>query len=348
MVATGTPAPSLSFSLHGEFGSQTLDYQFSIEPKDLVEKFLVPSTLLSYGVRGVGSVLGASGFKVKPNARLRGYSGTEYVVPFVGTDDTRVVIADLLWSDLFASVGLPKALVNSRFLPISLAETFRYLDIANGQKKPHLAFMSVPFGFNELGGVPFMDLIRSQVGGPSLGDLIKGQPQPTEEQYDLDRIQKAYFIPTLRASQKDLIYAGTLDPKAPSDARYLRGFGSEIGLQGFLNPTLSDYGLVAASKGGSVPDRLESMLARGISLGHAPSRSKGLGISLSQAENDPNTLLEALAQRKLVRTVRGKWGLTAAGKRTFELEITGRPKESAFNKILRLTRIIPPWFRGLL
>lgn len=336
--------PTVSLTLHGEFGKQAFDARLRIDPKEIVEKFAIPLALLEKGTHGVGSLLQASGLRVRANATVKGYSGTKYTVPFLATDTKRVIIADFLWTELWQSMGLPREVVNSKVFPLSLSEVFRYLDVMNGQKVPHLAFVSIPMNLEELGGVSFSDLVRLEFEGIDVG--TKPRKGVRKAEYDPTRILKAYFIPDLRPTLRDMVYASTLSPRLPSDRRYLRGLADDIGLTGFMNPSMTDYGLVAASKGGNVEGRIQNMIRRGKLLGHPPTPDV-LGVSITQAEKDPRALFEALHQAGMTREVRGHWTITSRGRRKFELEIVGRPKETAFEKILKIARIVPRWLRLL-
>ncbi len=214
----------------------------------------------------------------------------------------------------------------------------------NAQEKPTImAFYGIT-NFGELANINFLEFIKVTLQDkgitPTKDDLQKSMEKEGIYGINIKNMFESYGIPRIDIKLRDALRMYILSPGIPENKRELIGYGIELGIPRFLNPSILDYSLYATHKYAEIePEMLGNFIVKGKSLGHFPSPSGLLpDITPKKAERDPLDLMEYLEQKGKVTEVKGKYKLTSEGQKLIELEIYGKPPELTLRKIWNLIK----------
>ena len=132
-------------------------FGFDIDLADLAEKLLIPAYLLQRGFDGINNTVECLGIPLKKDYRIKGYSESEYVIPFyLETQERQILFNPLYFSGFMEAFGLDE-FEYSIFSPFLALEFFKYIDILSAQAKPTImAFIGLT-GFKDITEVNFLD-----------------------------------------------------------------------------------------------------------------------------------------------------------------------------------------------
>jgi hypothetical protein len=333
----GLKEKSLKFSMKIEAGTDVAD--INIDLKGLLENVVLPTKLFKLGFDGVAKTLDALDMPLKKDYRLKGYSESEYKIPFYLEDDKRLVLFEpMMVSGIMEALGLGE-LSYPIFSPFLALEFFKYVDIMNAQTKPTImAFVGLT-DFKEVTNVNFLSFLKSTI--PPLQsnseNPIPNDKKPVENIFEFlpRNVFNIYGIPDFKIPLTDGLRLNRYDIANNSDHRKIKAYGHSIGINGFLNPTIVDYALFTANVAGKTSFKtLGDIMQGGDALGHSPSKSKLLpDANPADIINDPMILLQELRKQNMMTEMAGKYKLSSQGLQMIEAEVKGKPKEASLSKV---------------
>jgi len=136
---------------------------FSVNLGDLLEKIALPTMLLGKGFDGVSKAIECLGIPFKKNQRIKGFSESEYIIPFCLEDKEKLVLLEpLLIPGFMEAFGLGEYAYGAA-APFLALDFFKYVDIINAQNKPTIMAFFGLTSFKEVSSVNFIDLIKAQL-----------------------------------------------------------------------------------------------------------------------------------------------------------------------------------------
>lgn len=333
----------LKMSMNIEAGKES--YGFSIDLADMLEKVAIPTMLLSKGFDGITTAIECLDMPFKKDRRIKGYSESEYIVPFCLEDEEKLVLLEpMVLPGFMEAFGLGEYAYGASSLFLAL-DFFKYVDIINSRTKPTIMAFFGLTDFQEVPNVNFIDFLNFQLKNLNIPSKKKEEIQKNIEKKNIceflpKNIFKAYGIPEFRVPITDGLRLSLYDPTKALEKRKLRAYANSVGIPGFLNPTIVDYSLfVANASGKTKPDVVGEIMRNGKALGHSPSASKLVpDIKPADALNDPLGLMKELKGLGLLTQMRGTYKLCPKGLRLVEAEIFGKPKESSLTKIWNVAK----------
>lgn len=337
--ALGKQPVKISTSI--EAGKESFGYE--IDLTDALEKVILPAQLLMKGFEGIKNTITSLGIPLKTDFLIKGYSDSEYVVPYFLEDGNRqILIEPLIFSGFMEAFGM-KNLDYSAFFPFFALDFFKYMDIMNAQTKPTImAFIGLT-GFRDITQVNFLDFIKSRLkeyGHDPEKDikrtLVDKQLFGTMPQ----NVFKAYGIPRFELTVTDALKISTYDPSKPSQKERIVAYATSIGTFGFLNPTVVDYSLFTTYRSKRTqPESIGEIMRKGKALGHIPSNSPLLpDLQSIEALEHPLSLMKKLKGLGLLTEFRGTYKLTSKGLQIVNAEVIGKPTEWSLTKIWNVVK----------
>jgi hypothetical protein len=319
-------------------------FGFDIDLSNIMEKFILPAQLLQKGFDGIETTIGCLEIPLRLNHRIRGYSGSEYLVPFYLEDkEKQIIFEPMLLSGFMEAFGLGK-FAYSAFSPFLALEFLKYIDIMNAQTKPTImAFVGLT-GFQNISEVNFFDFIKSQLKShnitPKKKDIEESMKAKNIYEIAPESMFKAYGIPRFQIQLIDALRLSLYDPEKTLEKEKMKAYAASLGIPGFLNPTIVDYPLfITRMSRKSSPEVVGEIMRKGKALGHSPSRSELLAsLKTSEALDDPLDLMKELAKLGLLTEIRGMYKLSSNGLRMVNAEVIGKPKEWSLSKIWNVVK----------
>lgn len=332
----------LRMSMSFEAGKES--FGFDIDLRDLAESLLLPAHLLGRAFDGIKNTVEGLGIPIKKDYRIKGYSESEYVIPYyLETKESQILFDPLYFSGFMEAFGLGQ-LEYSVFSPILALEFFKYIDILNAQTKPTImAFIGLN-GFRDITEVNFLDFLKEQLKNynitPKKEDIQKSMKEKYIYEINPQNMFKAYGIPKFQMQVIDALRLSLYDPKKLSEKKKINAYATSLGIYGFLNPTLVDYPLfVTHLSGKTKPEVVRDVMRKGKALGHSPSKSELLpDLEPKEALDDPLILMKELKKLNMVTEFRGTYNLANKGLHMINAEIMGKPKEWSLSKIWKLMK----------
>lgn len=318
-------------------------FRFELDLTDAMEKIILPAQLLTRGFDGIKKTITGLGIPFKTDYRVKGYSDSEYMIPYFLEDrDRQILIEPLFFSGFMEAFGM-KNLDYTAFFPLFALDFFKYIDIMNAQTKPTImAFIGLT-DFQDITQVSFLEFIRSRLkeyGHDPEKDIEKTLVDKNLFGTMPQNMFKAYGIPRFELPVIDALRISTYDPKKPSQRRRIVAYATSIGTLGFLNPTVVDYSLFTAFRSRRTqPDSVGEIMRKGKALGHLPSKSPLLpDFGNAEALEHPLSLMKELKELGLLTEFRGTYKLTSKGLSIVNAEVIGKPKEWSLTKIWNVVK----------
>jgi len=333
----GLKEKPFKFSMKIEAGKDVAD--INIDVKSLLENIVLPTKLFALGFDGVAKTLDALDIPMQKDYRIKGYSESEYKIPFYLEDEKRLVLFEpMMVSGIMEALGLGE-FAYAIFSPFLALEFFKYVDIMNAQTKPTImAFVGLT-DFKEVTNVNFLDFLKSTI--PQLQSnsetTVPKDKKPVENIFEFlpRNVFSIYGIPDFKIPLSDGLRLSRYDTANNLEQRKIKAYGHSIGIDGFLNPSIVDYALFTANMAGKTsPKTLGDIMQGGDALGHSPSKSKLLPDAKPiDIINDPMILLQELRKQGMMTEITGKYKLTSQGLQMTNAEVKGKPKEASLSKV---------------
>lgn len=293
---------------------------------------------------------------MKKDYRIKGYSESEYVIPFyLETQERQILFNPLYFSGFMEAFGLGEFEYNI-FSPFLALEFFKYIDILSAQTKPTIMSFIGLTGFKDIAEVNFLDFIKEQVTNynisPKKEDIQKDLEEKFIYQINPQSIFKAYGIPKFEMQVIDALRLSSYDPKKMPEKKKIKAYATSLGIYGFLNPTVVDFPLFVTNLSGKAnPEDIGDIMRKGKALGHSPSESELLpDLNPEEALDDPLSLMKELKKLNLLTEIRGTYKLSNKGLRLVNADVIGKPKEWSLSKIwnvVKKAKDILPFLRFL-
>jgi hypothetical protein len=332
----------LKWSMKIQAGTDIAD--FDIDLKGFIDKVVLPTQLLKIGFDGIENALRSLDMPLKKDCRIKGYSESEYSVPFYLEDEKRLVLIEpMLVSGLMEALGLGD-LAYTMFSPLLALEFFKYVDIMNAQAKPTImAFIGLT-NFKEVADVNFFDFFKSNLdsmqASPSRERSEESRPKQNVFEFLPRNVFNIYGIPDFKIPLVEGLRLSRYDIEKNVDKRKIAAYTTSIGMRGFLNPNIVDYALFTTKLSGRTnPKTVSDIMQGGEALGHSPSKSKLLPDAKPiDVIHDPMILLDELKKQGMLTEITGNFKLTPAGLCMVNAEVKGKPKETTLSKIWNVVK----------
>jgi hypothetical protein len=317
---------------------------FDIDLKGFIDKVILPTQLLKIGFDGIENALKSLDMPLKKDYRIKGYSESEYSVPFYLEDEKRLVLIEpMLVSGLMEALGLGDR-AYTIFSPLLGLEFFKYVDIMNAQAKPTImAFIGLT-NFKEVTDVNFFDFFKLNLdtmqASPSQEQSKESRPKQNVFEFLPRNVFNIYGIPDFKIPLVEGLRLSRYDVEKNVDKRKIAAYTTSIGMRGFLNPNIVDYALFTTNLSGRTnPKTISDIMQGGEALGHSPSKSKLLPDTKPiDVIHDPMILLDELKKQGMITEITGKFKLTPDGLCMVNAEVKGKPKETTLSKIWNVVK----------
>ncbi len=332
-----------SFKMSMNFEAGKEKFGFDLDLKEVVKKIMLPAQLFGKGLEGINNVVDGLGFTIKKDYKIKGYSESEYVIPYyLETKEKLILLDPLYFSGFMEAIGLGY-LEYAVFAPFLALEFFKYIDIMNAQKKPTvMAFLGLTdfIDFNE---VNFFDFIKSQLKNYNIApqeDIQKNMKEQSIYGINPQNMFKTYGIPKFQVKLVDALKLSSYDPKSSSDSTKIKAYAKSMGIYSFLNPSIIDYPLFVTNLSGKTnAEVIGDIMYCGKKLGHSPSKSELLPeVDPKEVLDNPLILMKECKKLGLVTEIRGTYKLSNKGFQLVNAEISGKPKEWSLSKIWNMAK----------
>jgi hypothetical protein len=332
----------LNFSMKIEAGTTIAD--INVDVKGLLENVVLPTKLFKLGFDGIENALKNLDMPLQKDYKIKGYSESEYKIPFYLEDEKRLVLFEpMMLSGIMELLGLGD-LAYTIFSPFLAIDFFKYIDIMNAQSKPTImAFIGLT-DFKEVTNVNFLDFLKSMMPQPQSKSENKatGDKKPVENTFEFlpRNVFNIYGIPDFKIPLSDGIRLSRYDASKTLEQRKIKAYGHSIGIDGFLNPNIVDYAIFTANMAGKASLKtMSDIMHGGEALGHSPSKSRLVPDARPvEVIDDPLILLSELKKQGMVTEMAGKFELTISGFKMVNAEVKGKPKETTLSKVWNVVK----------